>query len=219
MTQSAKQYFRYYGYVAAGLAVLAVIVLGFRGSIEDILLTESGLIERASAIGYFTCAAYMLAKGGRSFFRMRGYFVVLVTLFGCRELDFDKAFTTIGILKSRFFVSPEVPLGEKVAGFIVIAILIWSVYQILSEHLTGFLSGLREKTPEAIGVAIVFFLLVFSKSIDGLPRKLQPLGIDVSADINSFFGALEEVLELGIPIYIGLVAHAWFKRQSEQQSD
>lgn len=214
MSEREKQYFRYYGYVAVGLAGLAGIVLGFRESVEDILLTESGLIERASALGYFACAAYMLAKGGSEFVRTRGYFVVLVTLFGCRELDFDKAFTTIGILKSRFFVSPDVPLGEKLAGFVVISILIWSVYKILSKHLAPFLSNLREKTPEAIGVAVVFFLLAFSKSIDGLPRKLQPLGIEVSAEINAFFGALEEVLELGIPIYIALVAHAWFNKQA-----
>jgi len=142
--------------------------------------------------------------------------VVLVTLFGCRELDFDKAFTPIGILNSRFFLSPDVPLGEKLAGFIVISILIWSVYKILSQHFGSFLSDLREKTIEAVGVAIVFFLLAFSKSIDGLPRKLQPLGIEVSAETNAFFGALEEVLELGIPIYIALVAHAWFKKQTPQ---
>lgn len=213
---SHSRYFTYYGYVAVGLALLSAIVLGFRESVEHILLTESGLIERASAFGYFACAAFMLARGGQQFIRYRGYFAVLVTLFGCRELDFDKAFTTIGILKSRFFVSPDVPLGEKLAGFIVISILIWSVYKILSQHFKSFLSDLRERTPEAIGVAIVFFLLAFSKSIDGLPRKLQPLGIEVSAETNAFFGALEEVLELGIPVYIALVAHAWFKRQTSQ---
>lgn len=216
MSQSDRQYFAYYGYVAASLALLAAVVLGFRESVEDVLLSESGLIERASAIGYFACALFMLLKGGAEFVRTRGYFIVLVTLFGCRELDFDKAFTTIGILKSRFFVSPDVPAGEKVAGFIVVAILIWAVYKILSQHFAGFLSDLRNKTPEAVGVTIVFFLLAFSKSIDGLPRKLQPLGIDVSADISAFFGALEEVLELGIPIYIALVAHAWFRRQTGQ---
>ena len=213
---SQSKYFTYYGYVAAGLALLSAIVLGFRESVEHILLTESGLIERASAFGYFACAAFMLARGGQQFLRYRAYFAVLVTLFGCRELDFDKAFTTIGILKSRFFVSPDVPLGETLAGFIVISILIWSVYKILSQHFKSFLSDLRERTPEAIGVAIVFFLLAFSKSIDGLPRKLQPLGIEVSAETNAFFGALEEVLELGIPVYIALVAHAWFKRQTSQ---
>lgn len=216
MSQSDRQYFAYYGYVAASLALLAAVVLGFREYVEDVLLSESGLIERASAIGYFACALFMLLKGGAEFVRTRGYFIVLVTLFGCRELDFDKAFTTIGILKSRFFVSPDVPAGEKVAGFIVVAILIWAVYKILSQHFAGFLSDLRNKTPEAVGVTIVFFLLAFSKSIDGLPRKLQPLGIDVSADISAFFGALEEVLELGIPIYIALVAHAWFRRQTGQ---
>ena len=216
MSERETTYFRYYGFVAVGLAVLAGIVLGFRESVEDILLTESGLIERDSAVGYFACALYMVARGGSEFIRTRGYFVVLVTLFGCRELDFDKAFTTIGILKSRFFVSPDVPLGEKFAGFIVISILIWSVYKILSQHFVSFLSDLRERTPEAIGVAIVFFLLAFSKSIDGLPRKLQPLGIEVSAETSAFFGALEEVLELGIPVYIALVAHAWFKRRTSQ---
>ena len=161
----------------------------------------------------------MLARGGQQFIRYRGYFVVLVTLFGCRELDFDKAFTTIGILKSRFFISPDVPAGEKLAGLIVVTILIWSVYMILSRHFTGFLSGLKQKTPEAVGVAIVFFLLAFSKSIDGLPRKLQPLGIDVAPEIGSFLGALEEVLELGIPIYIALVTHAWFNREMRSEKD
>jgi hypothetical protein len=161
----------------------------------------------------------MLARGGQQFIRYRGYFAVLVTLFGCRELDFDKAFTTIGILKSRFFVSPDVPVGEKLAGLIVVTILLWSVYMILSRHFTGFLAGLRQKTPEAVGIAIVFFLLAFSKSIDGLPRKLQPLGIDVAPEIGSFLGALEEVLELGIPIYIALVTHAWFKREMRAVQD
>ena len=212
MSQSDQNYCRYYVYVALGLALLAALVLGFRESVKDLLLTESGLIERASALGYFACAAFMLIRGGGVFLKTRGYFVVIVILFGCRELDFDKAFTTMGILKSRFFFSPEVPFGEKVAGLIVISVLIWSVYKIVSGHFSGFLSDLRQKTPEAIGIAIVFFLLAFSKSIDGLPRKLQPLGVEVSAETNAFFGALEEVLELGIPLYIGLVAHSWFKR-------
>ena len=72
MSERDKQYFRSYGYVAAALAILAGIVLGFREAVEDILLTESGLIERASALGYFACAAYRLAKGGRDFIRTRG---------------------------------------------------------------------------------------------------------------------------------------------------
>ena len=66
MSERETQYFRYYGYVAVGLAILAGIVLGFRESVEDILLTESGLIERASALGYFACAFYMWLKVERS---------------------------------------------------------------------------------------------------------------------------------------------------------
>ena len=76
-----------------------------------------------------------------------------------------------------------------------------------------FLQGLRKRAPVALGVALIFFLLAFSTSIDGLARKLKPFGIETSAEVSRWAGSVEEVLELGIPIYMLLTFHAWLSRR------
>ena len=207
-----NRYFKSYAVLALGLLLLCGLVLNFGERYGQLLMGESGLIEVASAVGYFVCTLYMIARGGRDFLASRGYFVVLTLLFGFRELDFDKAFTTMGILKSRFYLSSDHPFQEKVIGLLVIALIFWTVFQLLRHHFTEFMRGLKQRAPVALGVALIFFLLAFSKSIDGLARKLKPFGIETSAEVSRWAGSVEEVLELGIPIYMVLTFHAWLSR-------
>ena len=208
-----NRYLKAYGVLALGLLILCGLVLNLGERHGLLRMGESGPIEVASAAGYFVCALYMIARGGRDFLVSRGYFVVLTLLFGFRELDFDKAFTTMGILKSRFYLSTDVPLQEKVIGLLVIALIFWTVFQLLRNHFVEFLQGLKQRAPVALGVALIFFLLAFSKSIDGLARKLKPFGIETSAEVSRWAGSVEEVLELGIPIYMVLTFHAWLSRR------
>ena len=208
-----NRYLKAYGFLALGLLILCGLVLNLGERHGLLRMGESGPIEVASAVGYFVCALYMISRGGRDFIVSRGYFVVLTLLFGFRELDFDKAFTTMGILKSRFYLSSDVPLQEKVIGLLVIALIVWTVFQLLRHHFTEFMRGLKQRAPVALGVALIFFLLAFSKSIDGLARKLKPFGIETSAEVSRWAGSVEEVLELGIPIYMVLTFHAWLSRR------
>ena len=208
-----NRYLRAYAVLALGLLLLCGLVLNLGDRHGQLLMGESGPIEVASAVGYFACALYMIARGGRDFLVSRGYFVVLTLLFGFRELDFDKAFTTMGILKSRFYLSSDVPIPEKVIGLLVIALIFWTVFQLLRNHFVEFLQGLKQRAPVALGVGLIFFLLAFSKSIDGLARKLKPFGIETSAEVSRWAGSVEEVLELGIPIYMVLTFHAWLSRR------
>lgn len=208
-----NRYLRAYAVLALGLLLLCGLVLNLGDRHGQVLMGESGPIEVASAVGYFACALYMIARGGRDFLVSRGYFVVLTLLFGFRELDFDKAFTTMGILKSRFYLSSDVPIPEKVIGLLVIALIFWTVFQLLRNHFVEFLQGLKQRAPVALGVGLIFFLLAFSKSIDGLARKLKPFGIETSAEVSRWAGSVEEVLELGIPIYMVLTFHAWLSRR------
>ena len=208
-----NRYLKAYGFLALGLLILCGLVLNLGERHGLLRMGESGPIEVASAVGYFVCVLYMIARGGRDFLVSRGYFVVLTLLFGFRELDFDKAFTTMGILKSRFYLSTDVPLQEKVIGLLVIALIFWTVFQLLRNHFVEFLQGLKQRAPVALGVALIFFLLAFSKSIDGLARKLKPFGIETSAEVSRWAGSVEEVLELGIPIYMVLTFHAWLSRR------
>ena len=202
-------YFRIYAILSLSLILLAAFVVYLGPTEAKSLLGETGPIERASALGYFLCAGYMLLAGGRDFAKRHAYIIVLVTLFGCRELDFDKRFTTMGILKSRFYMSSEVPLLEKLVGLIVIALLLWAVINIVKNHLTSTLANLSKLNERAVGVLMIFVLLAVSKSIDGLARKLKPLGVETSQQVSFLASSVEEVMELGVPILMIAVFHSW----------
>jgi hypothetical protein len=207
-------YFRIYAILFLSLVLLAAFVVYLGPTEAKTLLGETGPIERASALGYFLCAGYMLLTGGRGFAKRYAYVIVLVTLFGCRELDFDKRFTTMGILKSRFYLSSEVPLLEKVIGLIVIALLLWAVISIVKNHLTSTLANLAKLNERAVGVVMIFVLLAVSKSIDGLARKLKPFGIETSQQVSFLASSVEEVMELGIPILMIVVFHSWLRSRT-----
>jgi hypothetical protein len=82
---------------------------------------------------------------------------------------------------------------------------------IVRNHISSFLEGLRLVSVEATGVAAALLLLGFSKSIDGIARKLAPLGVDLSGRVSFLAGAIEEVMELGIPLLMIIVFHAWIQ--------
>jgi hypothetical protein len=165
-------------------------------------LGEGGVVESLSAIGYFLCAFYMLLKGGWSYIKSYGYFFVLVILFGFRELDFHKKFTSMGLLKSKLYVTDTVPLYEKMIGFILIAILIYILFSISRRHGKSFLIKIKQLSPVHLGVLATILLLVVSKLIDGLGRKLKTFGIVLQDQFYIYFRTIEEVLELGISIMI-----------------
>ena len=207
-------YFRIYAILSISLILLSAVII-YLGPLEaKFLLGEAGPIERASAMGYFLCAGYMLVIGGRQFVKRYNYIIVLVALFGFRELDFDKRFTTMGILKSRFYLSAEVSPIEKLIGLMVIALLLWAVIKIVRNHLASTIANLVEFNERAVGVVMIFVLLAVSKSIDGLARKLKPFGIETSQQVSFLASSVEEVMELGIPILIFVVFHSWLRSRT-----
>ena len=207
-------YFRIYAILSISLILLTAVIIHLGPLEARFLLGESGPIERASAMGYFLCAGYMLVSGGREFVNRYNYIIVLVTLFGFRELDFDKRFTTMGILKSRFYLSVEVSPIEKLMGLMVIALLLWAVIKIVRNHLASTIANLVEFNERAVGVVMIFVLLAVSKSIDGLARKLKPFGIETSQQVSFLASSVEEVMELGIPILIFVVFHSWLRSRT-----
>ena len=207
-------YFRIYAILSIFLSLLTAVIV-YLGPVDaKFILGEAGPIERASAMGYFLCAGYMLLGGGRKFIKKYNYILVLVVLFGFRELDFDKRFTTMGILKSRFYLSSEVSALEKFIGLIVIVLLLWAVIKIVRNHLASTIANLVEFNERAVGVVMIFVLLTVSKSIDGIARKLKPFGIETSQQISFLASSVEEVMELGVPILMIVVFHSWLRSRT-----
>lgn len=183
-------------------AIILALSLIYNAHEKSFWISEGGVIELLSAIGYFLCALLIIAVGKWPYVKKYNYFLILIILFGLRELDFDKKFTTMGLLKSKFYISSSVPLIEKLVGLLVVAIFLYAVMSVIKNHLKEFVLRIKQLSPVYIGVLITFLLLVFTKSIDGIGRKLGDFGITLAEDSSKIFLVLEEILELGIPFVI-----------------
>lgn len=182
------------------------------------LLSEDGPVEIASAALYFVCCGYALIRGGAAFLKKYPYFVVIPLLFGMRELDFDKRFTTIGVLKSKFYVSPLEPWHTKLIvialGLAVIVLMVMMV----KTHLKGLGESLRSGGALGWGVVLVLAMLVISKSLDGLERKFLSVGLSVAPLLAKYSSVAEEIIELGIPVMMLLLFNHYFNQRGQSAS-
>lgn len=194
------------------LLFLLITSLFLEGNNRDILLKEGGVVESLSVSGYFLCAAFIVFKGKLNYLKQYFYLFLLIIFFMLRELDFDKRFTTMGILKSKFYISNNVPLVEKIVGAMVILLLLYVVFSILYRHSKDFFYGLKKHSVISFGALIVAIFLVVSKSLDGAARKLSEVGVDIGERASMHASAVEEILELGIPIVLLLTFSAYFGR-------
>lgn len=125
----------------------------------------------------------------------------ILILMALRELDLDKRLTSEGVLQLRLYSGPS-PLWEKVAGLAVVAMILVCAWRLLRMTLPRCWQGLRQGAGSAwlaVGAAV---LIVIAKSMDGLDRKLAPLGITVDPMVGARAGRLEEMLELAAYIML-----------------
>jgi len=198
--------------VGALLSLLFLFSLFLEGNSRGIWLEEDGVIESATALGYFLCIVFMIYKGKLAYLKRHHDLFLLIVFFMLRELDFDKKFTTIGLLKIQFFISNRVPLVEKTIGTIIVLSLVYVVFSVLYRYSKGFWFGLKNHSIVSIGALIVAIFLVVSKSLDGISRKLSEFGIDIGDQASMHASAVEEILEFGIPIILILTFSAYLKR-------
>jgi hypothetical protein len=175
-------------------------------------LAEDGPVEMASAVLYFICFLFVVYQGGLNYFRKYFYLGILPLLFGLRELDFDKRFTTMGVLKKEFYLEQTVPFTEKLAGLAVIAVLLFFVFKIIRNHGREFLGKIKIIS-EMAGVKLLLFMLVFAKMLDGSGRKFFPENTDFYQFVIRKFTAAEELIELGIPMVMLVLFTAYFSRK------
>ena len=199
------------------IATLLIVSFIYKVWEYPFLIKEGGVIESLSALGYFLCVLFILLKGGWYYIKKYNYFFILIILFGLRELDFDKRFTTMGIFKSKFYVSSSVPMIEKFMGLLVIGVLLYILVSIVKNHSKGFFSKIKQLSPVHIGVLITFLIIVFSKTIDGIDRKLGYMNIFMDEQTATHFEVVEEVLELGIPLLILSTLFIYFSIEKQHK--
>lgn len=77
------------------------------------LLTESGPVENAQALLYVIGAVVSWAFAARGIWKNGLLGGMILAVFALRELDIQTTFTSMSVMKTRFFISPEVPVEAK----------------------------------------------------------------------------------------------------------
>lgn len=177
------------------------------------LLNEGGWIESASWVSYFIAAGFLLIQTIR--WPSRWSMLVITMVLGMRELDFDKRFTTMGVFKSRFYFSDQVPVIEKLIAGVITAALVAVLVLLVKAHLKPFIEKVKNREGASLSVLFSCGLMAVTKSIDGLSRKLEPFGIEPSAAANRVVGAIEETFELTAAVLLILASAMALRQRSK----
>jgi hypothetical protein len=212
-TDSGKgHYFKQMGLALLVLLFLIALPLVFLPEdIRKVYLSEGGPIEVFSAAGYLIVVATLAREMPYGDLLKRWYLVAIPIAMCLRELDFHAHFTTYNITKTTLYISPDVPLLEKLIGVMVFVALGAAFYLLLRDGFRSFVRGLRHGEATAFAIAAAIGCIVLSKIIDGAPSNLAFLDIHLSGTSTS--SVFEEILELGIPIFLSIAAFSAFPMQ------
>ncbi len=200
--------------VLAGVIGASVVVDALFFANGASLKREGGGLETISAVLYVYGAIVFLTVVPRSRWIRLWQIPALLVFFALRELDFDKAFTSSGVLSTNLYRGDSALSTKLIAGCVVLLFLI-VLYRIVRHGLPGLLRGLRGKEPWAFLVIAAFLLTVVSKSVDGLGRKLLSIGIEISEKLDSAASVFEEIGEAFIPVLIVLAMLSFWKGRSD----
>lgn len=179
-----------------------LVVLPFAILLRDALsLADFGLIFKEGH-SIETLSVLLLALAVVLWFTLAGphalrewQIPVLLTLMAAREMDFDKRFSDDGLLKLRTYTG-DAPLMTKLVGAAVIALVLVASYRLLRRNLPFWWARLRSGHADALLILGAFVTGVVAKTLDGLARKLDPLGVAVPQNVDMLASRAEEVLEM-----------------------
>jgi hypothetical protein len=194
-------------YVGLGLIFLNIGFLPFLDvEQQKNLLTEGGLFESLTVYLYIFCLILIGVRWPWQKILSSWYLSALIILFALRELDYDKAHFTHGVLKSRQYFSDLVGLPEFLISLAVLIFIFTVLLFIVLRERNNFIKGVINLRQSQLAVLASIILVIVTKTIDGMERKF---GIDLSPLGERFALIVEEVGEMGIPIMFVIAILSW----------
>ena len=194
-------------YIGLGLIFLNIGFLPFLDvEQQKNLLTEGGLFESLTVYLYIFCLILICMSWPLQKIRSKWYLSALIILFALRELDYDKAHFTHGLLKSRQYFSDLVGLPELLISIVVLIFILTVLLFIVFKEKNNFIKGVINLRQSQLAVLASIILVIVTKTIDGAERKF---GIDLSPSGERFALIVEEVGEMGIPIMFVIAILSW----------
>ena len=170
------------------------------------LLAEGGLFESLTVYLYIFCLILICIRWPSQKILSSWYLSALIILFALRELDYDKAHFTHGVLKSRQYFSDLVSLPELLISIAVLIFILTVLTLIVLKERNNFIKGVINLRQSQLAVLTSIILVIITKTIDGMERKF---GIDLSPSGERFALIVEEVGEMGIPIMFAIAILSW----------
>ena len=194
-------------YIGLGLIFLNIGFLPFLDvEQQKNLLTEGGLFESLTVYLYIFCLILIGVRWPLQKIFSSWYLSALIILFALRELDYDKAHFTHGVLKSRQYFSDLVGLPELLISIVVLIFILTVLLFIVFKEKNNFIKGVINLRQSQLAVLASIILVIVTKTIDGAERKF---GIDLSPSGERFALIVEEVGEMGIPIMFVIAILSW----------
>ena len=194
-------------YLALSLIFLIIAFLPFLDAeVQKNLLTEGGLFESLTVYLYIFCLILICIRWPLQKILSSWYLSALIILFALRELDYDKAHFTHGVLKSRQYFSDLVGLPEFLISLAVLIFILTVLLFIVFKERNNFIKGVINLKQSQLAVLASIILVIVTKTIDGMERKF---GIDLSPAGERFALIVEEVGEMGIPIMFVIAILSW----------
>ena len=170
------------------------------------LLVEGGLFESLTVYLYIFCLILICIRWPLQKILSSWYLSALIILFALRELDYDKAHFTHGVLKSRQYFSDLVGLPELLVSIVVLIFIFSVLLFIVLKERNNFIKGVINFRQSQLAILTSIILVITTKTIDGMERKF---GIDLSPTGERFALIFEEVGEMGIPIMFAIAILSW----------
>ena len=166
------------------------------------VMREGGPIEGMTEILYFS--ALWLSPRAAGEWRTTLALSVMLAAAGAREMDLHKHWTGTSVLKVSFYLR-DAPLHQKIVAFVILALIAAAAIDLLRRHGQALWQRLKAREPVACSIALFFVTMAISKVLDRSINVLaEDFGIASSASVLALVSALEETVELALPVMAGL---------------
>ncbi len=198
------------GIIIGLITILAIQiwVLVLPPDLYERVIMENGLIEMTTVTGYLIAACWLFLCAFQK--RLNHGFVsgLLVLGLALRELDFHVRFTTMGIFKTRFYLTNEVPVPEKIIVSVIVIIMFAALFWYAKKYGRFLIEGWRQKSIWAYCIIIAMVLAGITKTFDRNSYEINTFCMEyLNLNTEAVVRVSEEVWELGIPLFILLAIY------------
>ncbi|MEM1075745.1 MAG: hypothetical protein AAF665_06395 [Pseudomonadota bacterium] len=204
----------------AAYAAVLILVIAISVIIDALFFANGASLKREGG-GLEMISAVLYINGVIVFFKVvpsvrwlsLWQIPALLVFFALRELDFDKAFTSSGVLSSNLYRGDSALTTKLIAGSVLVLFLV-VVFRIIRKGAPAVFRSVRNRETWGVLAIGAVAVTVATKQLDGLGRKLGEIGIEVSQGVDFAASMLEEVGEAFIPVLIILALLACWKGRS-----